>query len=55
MQWNGVSGCEYHGESKETETITWSEFPDGGKVIAEQTHLRTPFFHGPFVSGISLI
>ena len=23
--------------------------------IAEQTHLKTPFFHGPLVSGINLI
>ena len=24
-------------------------------TIAELTHLKTPFFHGPFVSGINLI
>ena len=25
------------------------------QTIAEQTHLKTPFFHGPFVRGIKLI
>ena len=24
-------------------------------IIAEQTHLKTPFFHGPLVSGTDLI
>ena len=24
-------------------------------IIAERTYLKTPFFHGPFVSGINLI
>ena len=27
---------EFDGKSKETETTTWSEFPRGGEVIAEQ-------------------
>ena len=31
---NGASGCEY-GKSMETETTTSSEFPNGGKPIAE--------------------
>ena len=35
MRWNGASHCEYDGKSMETETITWSEFPNGGKVIVE--------------------
>ena len=29
MWWNGVSHCEFHGKSMETETTTWSEFPNG--------------------------
>ena len=36
MQWNGTSPCEFDGKSMETETITWSEFPNGGKAIVEQ-------------------
>ena len=28
--------CEYDGKSMETETTTWSEFPNGGKAIVEQ-------------------
>ena len=36
MQWNRASHCEYDGKSMETETTTWSEFPNGGKAIAEQ-------------------
>ena len=36
MQWNGALHCEYDGKSMETETTTWSEFPSGGKAIAEQ-------------------
>ena len=27
--------CEYDGKSIETETTTWSEFPNGGKAIVE--------------------
>ena len=34
MKW--ASHCEYDGKSMETETITWSEFPSGGKAIVEQ-------------------
>ena len=36
MQWNMASYCELDGKSMETETITWSEFPSGGKAIVEQ-------------------
>ena len=36
MQWNGASHCEFDGKSMETETTTWSEFPNGEKVIVEQ-------------------
>ena len=36
MWWNEASRCEYYGKSMETETTTWSEFPNGGKAIAEQ-------------------
>ena len=36
MQWNGASCCKFNGKSMETETTTWSEFPNGGKAIAEQ-------------------
>ena len=28
--------CEYDGKSMETETTTWSEFPNGGKAIVEE-------------------
>ena len=36
MQWNGASCCELVEKSMETETTTWSEFPNGGKAIVEQ-------------------
>ena len=36
MRWNGASSCELVEKSMETETTTWSEFPNGGKTIAEQ-------------------
>ena len=36
MWWNSASCCEFDGKSMETETITWSEFPNGGKAIVEQ-------------------
>ena len=36
MQRNGASRCEFDGKSMETETTTWSEFPNGGKAIVEQ-------------------
>ena len=36
MWWNGASCCELVGKSMETETTTWSEFPNGGKAIVEQ-------------------
>ena len=36
MRWNGGSRCEFDGKSMETETATWSEFPNGGKAIVEQ-------------------
>ena len=36
MQWNVASCCEFDGKSMEAKTTTWSEFPNGGKAIAEQ-------------------
>ena len=36
MRWNGASCCELVEKSMETETTTWSEFPNGGKAIVEQ-------------------
>ena len=36
MGWNGTSCFEFIGKSMETETTTWSEFPNGGKAIVEQ-------------------
>ena len=36
MQWNRASQCEYDEKSMETETTTWSKFPNGGKVNVEQ-------------------
>ena len=36
MGWNGASRCEFDGKSMETETKTWSEFPNGRKAILEQ-------------------
>ena len=36
MRWNGASCCELVGKSMETETTTWSEFPNGGKAIVKQ-------------------
>ena len=36
MRWNRESCLELVGKSMETETTTWSEFPNGGKAIAEQ-------------------
>ena len=36
MRWNGASCCEFDGKSMETETTTWSEFPNGRKAIVEQ-------------------
>ena len=36
MQWNGAFPCEFDRKPIETETTTWSEFPNGGKAIVEQ-------------------
>ena len=36
MQWNKASHCEFDEKSMGTETTTWSEYPNGGKAIAEQ-------------------
>ena len=36
MQWKRASHCEYDRKSTETETTTWSEFPNGEKAIIEQ-------------------
>ena len=36
MWWNRASRCEFDEKSIETETTTWTEFPHGGKAIAEQ-------------------
>ena len=33
---NSLKLCELVGKSMETETTTWSEFPNGGKAIVEQ-------------------
>ena len=37
MRWNGASHFEFDGTLMETETTTWSEFPNGGKDIVEKT------------------
>ena len=36
MQWNMACHFEFIGKSMETETTTWSEFPNAGKVIVEE-------------------
>ena len=36
MRWNGSSCFELVGKSIETETTTWSEFPNGAKAMVEQ-------------------
>ena len=36
MWWNRACHCEYDAKSMGTETIPWSEFPNGGKAIVEQ-------------------
>ena len=36
MPWKWAFHCEFYGKSMETETTTWSEFPNGGKAIVEQ-------------------
>ena len=36
MWWNEAFRYEFDGKSMETETTTWSEFPNGGKAIVEQ-------------------
>ena len=36
MQWKGASRWQFDGKSMETETVTWSEFANGGKAIVEQ-------------------
>ena len=36
MWWNGTSRYGLVGKSIETETTTWSEFPNGGRAIVEQ-------------------
>ena len=36
MQWNEVSCCEFDEKLLESETTTWSEFPNGEKAIVEQ-------------------
>ena len=36
MRCNEAYRSEYDGKSMETETTIWSEFPNGGKAIAEQ-------------------
>ena len=40
MQWNGASHCEFDGKSMETETTTWSEFPNGRKAMVEHSIRR---------------
>ena len=51
MRWNGASHCEYDGKSMETETTTWSEFPNGGKAILEQI-LASEEINKPKRSGL---
>ena len=41
MRWNGTSCYELVQKSIETETATWSEFPNGGKTIVEQIYKYT--------------
>ena len=36
MWWKRVFPFDFDRKSVETETATWSEFPNGGKVIVEQ-------------------
>ena len=36
MRWNGASHYEFDGKPMETETTTWSEFPNKGKANVEQ-------------------
>ena len=36
MRWNKTTSFEFVGKSMEAGTITWSEFSNGGKAIAEQ-------------------
>ena len=36
MWWNAASCCEFYGTSIETDTTTWSEFPNGGRATVEQ-------------------
>ena len=37
MPWNGASCFDFIEMSTEAEKITWTEFPNGGKSIVEQT------------------
>ena len=36
MRWSWTSHCKFDGKWMEIEATTWSEFPNGGKVIVEQ-------------------
>ena len=36
MKWNWASCFKFIAKSMETETTTWSDFPNGGKTIVEQ-------------------
>ena len=36
MQWNRAYHFVFDGKSMETEIATWSDYPNGGKVIVEQ-------------------
>ena len=36
MQWNRAPCFEFLGKSMETDTATWSEFPNGAKAIVEK-------------------
>ena len=36
MQWNDGSTFKFDGKSMETETTTWSEFPNERKIIVKQ-------------------
>ena len=35
MQWNGVSPFEFDRKSMETQTVTWSEYPNGRKAVVK--------------------
>ena len=36
MRWNIASHSQFYGKSLQTETTTWSEFPNGVKAVVKQ-------------------